>query len=184
MAKAAPETLPIHAILRGARAMRGWTQPELRRQETEAKKRLTALRALLQGDELPPAARAAVRAIFPRGLRASPVDTQEGKRWVISGDATMGGMAIIDTEEEGHADDRVPPRGGVPSGIRTRAKRRKSAYWGRVFYPRGARDRARARVRGGPMGRRRDTRRRAPGAPARRLECGRAPDEAGEAVGS
>jgi site-specific DNA recombinase len=78
VAKAAPEALHL----------------EVRRMETEAKKRIGDLQAMLGRN--PDEARRVIGALFTEPLTVAPIDTAEGKRFWIEGSAAIGRMFATD----------------------------------------------------------------------------------------
>jgi hypothetical protein len=80
----------LEARLRAAKVAPDAINLELRRMETEARRRLMELRGALERN--PDEARAVLGTIFPSKLIARPVDTPDGRRFQLEGAASVGGV--------------------------------------------------------------------------------------------
>ena len=82
------ELSALEARLRAAKAAPEAISLELRRMEAEAKKRVADLRALL--DRNPEEARRTMAAVFNGPITFTPVETTDGPRYRLEGQAVVG----------------------------------------------------------------------------------------------
>ena len=82
----------LEAHIRASNAAPEAISLELRRMESEAKKRLLDLRGALERN--PAEARAVLEGIFDGKLVAHPIDTPDGRRFQVEGTASVGKMLI------------------------------------------------------------------------------------------